>query len=100
VSVIWGNARGVDIAATRDGERWVIEVKGLGSLQPMRVNYFLAILGETLQRMDSAETRYSIALPDVAQFRGLWQRLPELAKRRTTITALFVGADGSVREEG
>ena len=66
----------------------------------MRVNYFLAILGETLQRMESAETRYSITLPDVPQFRGLWQRLPELAKRRTTITALFVGADGSVREEG
>ena len=97
--VAWGQERGVDIEATRGDERWLIEVKGCGSRQPMRVNYFLAILGETLQRMDDANARYSIALPDMAQFRGLWARLPGVAKKRTTITALFVGADGTVRQE-
>lgn len=65
----------------------------------MRVNYFLAVLGETLQRMDSPAASYSIALPDMAQFRGLWERLPDLAKERTKVTALFIRADGQVRVE-
>lgn len=96
VEVAWGQARGIDILARRGHERWVIEAKGSGSLQPMRVNYFLAILGTLLQRMDDPAARYSIALPDMRQFRGLWQRLPALAKHRTGITALFVAPDGSV----
>jgi hypothetical protein len=94
--VAWGKTRGVDIRAERGAETWLIEVKGAGSLQPMRVNYFLAILGETLQRMDDATARYSIALPDMPQFRGLWQRLPALAKTRTGITALFVTHASSI----
>jgi hypothetical protein len=64
----------------------------------MRVNYFLMVLGETLQRMDDAKARYSISLPDLAQYRELWRRLPELAKTRTGITALFVDETGRVAE--
>ena len=64
----------------------------------MRVNYFLAILGETLQRMDDEAACYSIAFPDMAQYRGLWIRLPDLAKSRTGISALFVTHDGEVTE--
>lgn len=94
--VAWKGARGADIVARRGDETWIIEVKGRGSLQPMRVNYFLAILGETLQRMSDPSARYSIALPDLAQFRGLWERLPSLAKERTTISALFVSDTGIV----
>ena len=45
VQVIWGRAAGIDIEAQRGGQRWVIEAKGSGSLDTMRVNYFLAILG-------------------------------------------------------
>jgi hypothetical protein len=41
-------------------------------------------------------TRYSIALPDMRQFRGLWDRLPKLAKERIGITAIFVSSDGSI----
>ena len=97
--VAWGRERGVDIEAVgRDGERWLIEVKGCGSRSAMRVNYFIAVLGETLQRMDDANAKYSIALPDMPQFHGLWDRLPLLAKERTRISMLFVGADGRVRE--
>lgn len=96
VKVAWARARGVDIEATKNGERWLIEVKGQGSLNAMRVNYFLSMLGELLQRMDDPKARYSIALPDLKQFRNLWVRLPVLAKRRTTITALFVTGDGRV----
>jgi hypothetical protein len=99
VQVFWGRERGIDIEAQRDGHRWVIEAKGCGSLNAMRVNYFLAILGELLQRMNDPKACYSLALPDLKQFRGLWRRLPGLAKSRTTITALFVTPSGEVTEE-
>jgi hypothetical protein len=97
-AVAWGKSHGADIEATKDGRHWIIEVKGLGSRNPMRVNYFLSILGETLQRMSDPMAKYSIALPDVPQFVGLWERLPELAKFRTGITALLVDRQGNVRE--
>jgi hypothetical protein len=64
----------------------------------MNVNYFLAVLSETLQRMDDPHAKYSIALPDVKQFRNLWNRLPLLAKKRTGITALFIDEQGNVSE--
>jgi hypothetical protein len=73
-------------------------VKGLGSLNAMNVNYFLAVLAETLQRMDDPNTKYSIALPDVKQFRNLWNRLPLLAKKRTGITAIFIDEEGCINE--
>ncbi len=94
--IAMGKERGIDIDARREKERWIIEVKGPGSLQPMRVNYFISMLGELLQRMDDPEAKYSIALPDLAQYRGLWQRLPTLAKERTTISAIFVSTKGEV----
>lgn len=94
-----GRLKGIDIDARKGPERWIIEVKGIGSLPAMRVNYFLAVLGETLQRMNDPAARYSIALPDVPQFIGLWERLPELAKTRTGISVLFVNHEGSVREQ-
>ena len=96
--IAWGHERGIDIKAVREKETWVVEVKGIGSRPEMRVNYFIGILGETLQRMNDPASKYSIALPDVQQFRRLWDRLPLLAKQRTKITALFVDADGQVVE--
>jgi hypothetical protein len=93
-----GAAPGIDVEARKGSSRWVIEVKGSGSLNPMRVNYFPAMLGEILQRMNDPEARYSIALPEIAQFRGLWRRLPALAKSRTRVSALFVSESGQVEE--
>jgi hypothetical protein len=98
VAIVQGGAHGIDIDAKRGEERWIIEVKGCGSLNPMRVNYFLGALGELLQRMNDPEARYSIAVPDLPQFRGLWNRLPSLAKQKTGISCLFVRADGNVEE--
>ena len=95
-TVAWGHKQGVDIDATKNGQRWIIEVKGIGTLQPMRVNYFIAVLGETIQRMDDPKAQYSIALPDIQQYRGLWNRLPRLAKQRTQITILFVDDHGGI----
>lgn len=97
VDIAWGKTRGIDIDARRGTERWIIEAKGCGSLAPMRVNYFLAVIGETLQRMDDTNARYSIALPEMGQFRGLWDRLPLLAKARLEWTALFVDEHGGVQ---
>ena len=98
VSVAWGRGHGVDIDALQADHRWVIEAKGRGSLDPMRVNYFLGVLGELLQRMNDPAAQYSIALPDLPQFRRLWDRLPELAKQRTGISAIFVNDSGGVEE--
>jgi hypothetical protein len=98
VTVKWGRTQGIDIDAMKGQSRWIIEAKGCGSLSPMRVNYFVGMLGELLQRMDDPRARYSIALPDMKQFRGLWRRLPALAKSRTSISALFVSSAGHVEE--
>jgi hypothetical protein len=94
--VAWGRTPGIDIEAIKPGSRWIIEAKGTGSRPQMRVNYFLGILGETLQRMDDAGARYSIALPDLPQYRRLWERLPDLAIARTSISIIFVSQDGTV----
>lgn len=97
--VAWGHQQGIDICAEKENKRWIIEVKGIGSRQPMRVNYFLSILGETLQRMDDPNAEYSIALPDMQQYRNLWNRLPHLAKQRTEISILFVDEHGIVTQK-
>ena len=96
VTVAWGHAPGVDISATKDNQRWFIEVKGPGSRSQMRGNYFLSILGETLQRMSDQNARYSIALPDLEQYRRLWENLPILAKQRTTIDLLLIAPDKTI----
>jgi len=98
IKIAWGCEHGVDVDATKENNRWMIEVKGQGSRDAMRVNYFLGILGEMLQRMEDPNAKYSIALPDIQQFRNLWRKLPFLAKSRTGITAIFVDKDGSVIE--
>ncbi len=96
VETAWEHAPGVDIDARKGSERWLIEVKGPGSRQAMRVNYFLGILGETLQRMDDPSARYTIALPDMKQYRRLWERLPRLAKERTRIDLLLIDKNGKI----
>jgi len=96
VKIAMGQTPGIDIDATRGKERWIIEVKGTGSRPQMRVNYFLCMLGETLQRMDDPSALYSLALPDLEQFKKLWGRLPILAKNRTQISVLFVSKSGAV----
>lgn len=96
VGVDWEHGRGIDIEAKRGKERWVIEAKGSGSRNPIKHIYFLTVLGETLQRMDDPDTHYGIALPDTNKFRKLWTRLPDLAKSRMRIKALFVGSGGKI----
>lgn len=96
--VAWEKIKGIDIDAFKNKERWIIEVKGCGSRSAMRVNYFLAILGETLQRMSDPNAKYSIALPDMQQYRNLWDRLPRLAKDRTGMSIIFVNEEKEIEE--
>lgn len=96
--ISWGHSHGIDINATRAGRRWLIEVKGKGAHAQARANYFLGVLGELLKGMTDPDAAYSVALPDLPQFRALWDRLPAVAKARTGISALFVGSDGTVIE--
>ena len=96
--VAWNHTPGVDIDAKKDVRHWLIEVKGPGSRPEMRENYFLSIIGETLKRMDDPNARYSIAFPNMVQYRRLWNQLPNLAKKRTTIDLLLVDKDGKIEE--
>jgi hypothetical protein len=59
VEVAWAKIRGIDIHARWRTERWIIEAKGGGTLDATRVNYFLGVLGETLQRMDDPKAAYA-----------------------------------------
>jgi hypothetical protein len=93
-----GHERGIDIEADKGAERWIIEAKGFGYRQQIG-DYFLAVLGELLQRMDNDTTKYSIAFPEDKDFIGLWNGLPRLAKSRTQMTCLFVNLNGELREE-
>jgi len=96
VRVMWGTATGTDIQGQRGNRKWLVEVKGSGKYPQMRVNYFLSVLGEILQRMDDIEAVYSIALPDIDQYRRLWERLPRLARERTRLTLLLVDSSGHI----
>jgi hypothetical protein len=98
VTVAWGRTPGVDIDARRNNDRWIIEAKGHGSRSAMRVNYFLAVLGELLQRMNDKTAKYSIALPDLEQFKRLWAKLPQFAKDKANISCLFVASNGDIQE--
>jgi hypothetical protein len=80
--VRFGRLHGIDINATRGNERIILEAKGEGSLDAMRVNYFLGALGELLQRMDSPSARYGLALPAHRQFTRLIARLPDWVCQR------------------
>ena len=62
----------------------------------MRANYFIEILGESLQRMDDSYARYSISFPDMIPFRNLWAKLPTLAKERTGINLILVDKNGII----
>jgi len=98
VKVAWGRTRGVDITATRGDERWLIECKGTGSRPEMHNNYFVAVVGEVLQRMHDDRAKHSIAFPELPKYRRLWSELPTNVKQRLQLSVLFVGADHTICE--
>ena len=96
--IAWGFTHGIDIEAINNKRRWIIEVKGGETPNLLPASMFVSVIGEVIQRMDDPHCKYSVALPDITQFRRLWGRLPALAKERTEITALLIGKDGKVEE--
>lgn len=83
-----GKAHGVDIVVTKQpDESLLIEAKGEGSLEPMRVNYFIAVLGELLQKMDTSNKQYAVALPAYQQYASLINRLPLWVKQQLTFSS-------------
>jgi len=100
VEVAWGQDVRPDLVATRGKERLIVEAKGAGSNHATRASHFKGVLGEILERMDDPDSLYAVAFPDLTAFREFWERLPQLARERTGLTALLVRADGSVRVEG
>ncbi len=89
---------GIDIDARKGQDRWVIEVKGRGSRNEMRHNYFVNVLSQITQRLSDPKAKYSIAASDLPQFRRIWVRYPNIAKQRLGISCLFVGTAGKVDE--
>ncbi len=80
--VAMGTKHGVDIEATQGQDRLLIEAKGEGTLNPMRVNNFLMVLGGLLQKMDSPDKQYGIALPAHQQYVKLIHKLPLYQKQQ------------------
>lgn len=82
---------GADIEATHDSlGTMIIEAKGEGSLNPMRVNYFLMILGELLQKMDDPDKQYGVGLPAYRQFANLIVKLPLWIKQYLKLKVFLV----------
>lgn len=72
---------GPDLVFAQGAEKLIIEAKGEGSRDQMRVNYFLAVLGEILQRMTGPENIYGVALPAHRQFTDLVAKISKVGKR-------------------
>lgn len=92
------NSIDADLVAIKKKKKWIIEVKGFSPLSSTRISYFYSVIGEILLRMSDKKAKYSIALPDIEQFRKLWGQFPALAKKRTSLSIIFVGADSTVEE--
>ena len=99
VEVKMGKTRGIDIEAQKGNARWIMEAKGWGGgSKQQQGNYFWAAVAEILQRMTFDDAKYSVAFPDIPRYQALWNRFPNIAKRRTGISCLFVNKDGVVIE--
>jgi hypothetical protein len=91
VKTSMGKKHGVDIMATdKENRLMLIEAKGEGSRNAMRVNYFLMVLGELLQKMDSPSKLYGLALPAHRQYANLIIGLPDWIKQQMRLRIYLV----------
>ena len=91
--------RGIDLNARMHVIRWTIRANCFQLSREGIVVSFVSAIGEIVQRMNDPNRRYSIVLPDIPPFRRLWDRLPDTAKERIQITALFVQSTGNIIEK-
>lgn len=75
-------------------ERWLIEAKGLTSEVGLD---FRTGLGQLIQRMQQATTRYGLGVPDLPQFRSQCAQVPQRVRELLGIHWLLVDHQGKVR---
>lgn len=63
----------------------------------MRENYFLAVLGEIISRMNQETARYAIALPDNEYKTKKVRRIPRRVRQLLKLDVLLVNERGRVR---
>ena len=91
VETSMGKKHGVDITAKhKEKGIMLIEAKGEGSRNAMRVNYFLMVLGELIQKMDSPNKIYGLALPAHRQYANLIISLPDWIKQQLRLRIYLV----------
>ena len=91
VKTSMGRKHGTDIIATdKQDHVMLIEAKGEGSRNAMRVNYFLMVLGKLLQKMDSPSKIYGLALPAHRQYVNLIISLPDWIKQQLKLKIYLV----------
>jgi hypothetical protein len=98
ISIKCGRTRGIDIEArNEDLGHLIIEVKPEGKTDQQTGNYFLNGLAELLQRMDSPDKTYFLALPAHRRYVNLIKRLPLWIKQQLQLHFLLIkmNEDGS-----
>ena len=90
------NNRGIDIEATKDSRKAIIEVKGCGVHKTAMRNNFNYVFGQILKDMQDNNAEYYVAFPHIQPYIGLWDSIPKLAKDRTGIKVIWVDIDGKV----
>jgi hypothetical protein len=94
VAVIFGQADGIDIEATKENERLLVEARGEAASPQAQTDLFLSGLGAIVQWMTDPEARYGLALPDNKIYRELVQKLPSVSRSRLNLTVFYVTRAG------
>jgi hypothetical protein len=88
--------KGVDIQARKEPEKLVVEAKGEGSRNEMFNNFFVAALGQIVQRRSMNATDYGVALPAHSKYIRLIDELDDLFVRyQLRLNFYLVGRAGS-----
>ena len=87
---------GIDIEATKDTRKAIIEVKGIGAHTTAMSNNFQSVFGQILKDMADDNAEYYVAFPKMDPYQRLWNALPALAKARTSINVIWVDEYGAV----
>lgn len=90
-------AQGIDIEATKEAREAIIEVKGWGIHSTAMRNNFYAVLGQILKDMNNPNAEYYVAFPEIHPYTKLWGNLPNLAKQKTSVKAIWVDSTGNIK---
>lgn len=88
------NKFGIDIEATKDNRKAIIEVKGCGAHPTAMSNNFNSVFGQVLKDMQNKDFEYYVAFPYIQPYIRLWNNLPQLAKDRMLINVIWVDSNG------